>query len=66
MSSNHESRGVIKNIIEVIKANEDKKVKWSGQLNNKLIVFTYYLKLPLTWSHIIKLFYWAYLIYLMT
>ena len=45
---------------------ESKKVKWRCILKNKLIVFTYYLKLFFTLNHIIKLFYQIYLIYLMT
>ena len=42
-----------------------KKVKWRYEFKNKLIIFTYYLKLFLTLSHTIKLFYQIYLIYLM-
>ena len=40
-----------------------KKVKWIYKSKNKLIIFTYYLKLFLTLSHAIKLFYQTYLIY---
>ena len=36
-SSNHEGCGVAKEIIEVIGANEGKKVKWRRGLKNKLI-----------------------------
>ena len=34
----------------------DKKVKWRCKLKNKLIIFTYYLKLILTLNHTIKFF----------
>ena len=53
-------------IVKIIKVNGDKKIKWRSGLNNKLIVFTYYLKLSFILNHIIKLFYQTYLIYLMT
>ena len=57
----------VKEIVKIIRANKDKKVKWRFELKNKLIIFTYYLKLKiLTLSHTIKLFYQAYLIYLIT
>ena len=56
----------VKKIMKIIRANKDKKVKWRFELKNKLIIFTYYLKLKiLTLSHTIKLFYQAYLIYVM-
>ena len=58
--NNNEDCGVAKEIVKVIKINERCKFK------NKLIVFTYYLKLFLILSHIIKLFYQTYLIYLIT
>ena len=60
------SHRVAKEIVEVIKANGDKKVKYKCQLKNELIIFTYYLKLFLALSHTIKLFYQTYLIYLMS
>ena len=44
--------------------NEGKKVKWKFKFKNKLIIFSYYLKVFLTLSH--TLFYPTYLIYLMT
>ena len=44
--------------------NKDKNIKWGYRFKNKLIVFTYYLKLFFILSHIIKLFYQTYLIYL--
>ena len=51
--------------MKVNRANEDKKVKSRFKLKNKLIIFTYHLKLFLTLSHTIKLFYQKYLIYRM-
>ena len=42
--------------MKVIRANEDKNVKYIYRLKNKLIILTYYLKLFLTLSYIIKLF----------
>ena len=54
-----------KEIVELIKANENKKIKKKFGLKNELIVFIYYLKLFFTLSHTIKLFYQIYLIYLM-
>ena len=54
-----------KETVEIIKANDDKKVKWIYEFKHKLIIFTYYLKLFLILSHFIKLFYKTYLIYLM-
>ena len=38
MSSNNRGCGVIKEIIEVTKINEGKKIKWRCELKNKLIV----------------------------
>ena len=52
--------------MKVIRVNEGKKLKWIHELKNKLIIFTYYLKLILILIHIIKLFYQIYLIYLIT
>ena len=37
--------------------NDDKNVKWKYELKNKLIIFIYYLKIFLTLSYSIKLFY---------
>ena len=48
--------------MKVSRVNEGKMEKWKYRLKNKLI-FTYYLKLFLTLSHIIKLFYQTSLIY---
>ena len=64
--SNSEGYGIVKKIVEVIIINEGKNVKWRFRLNNKLIIFTYYLKWFLTLSQTIKLFYQIYLIYLIT
>ena len=52
--------------MKVIKINEDEKIKWRYGLKNKLIVFTYLLKLFFTLIYTIKLFYQTYLIYLIT
>ena len=60
------SHRVAKEIVDVIRANKDRKVKYKCQLKNKLIVLTYFLKLFLTLDHTIKLFYQTYLIYLMS
>ena len=46
--------------------NGGKKIKWRYKFKNKLIIFIYYLELFLTLSHVIKLFYQTYLIYLIT
>ena len=43
--------------MEVIIANDDKNVKWKYELKNKLIIFIHYLKIFLTLSNSIKLFY---------
>ena len=43
--------------MEVIIANDDKNIKWKYELKNKLIIFIYYLKIFLTLSYSIKLFY---------
>ena len=64
--SRKRDHGIEKEIMKVTKENEDKKVKWRCGFNNKLIIFTYYLKLFLTLSHTIKLFYQVYLTYIMT
>ena len=50
-SNNNESCGVVKEIVKVIKANEYKKIKWRYELKNKLIIFTYYLKLFFIGNH---------------
>ena len=64
--NNSRGHGVVKKIIEVLRIKRDKKVKWKYGLKNKLIGFTYYLKLFFALNHTIKLFYQIYLIYLMT
>ena len=43
MLSTNESYRVTKKTEEIIRTNRDKKVKWKYKVNNKLIVFTYYL-----------------------
>ena len=43
-SDNNKSREVVKDIVDVIKSNEDKNIKWICGLKNKWILFTYYLK----------------------
>ena len=40
--SNNRDCGVVKEIVEVIRANENKKIKWKYGLKNKIIAFTYY------------------------
>ena len=57
---------MVKVIVEVIRVNKDKNIKWRCRPKNKLIILTYYLKLFLTLSRTIKLFDQIYLIYLMT
>ena len=52
-----------KKIIEISMTNEGKKVKLRCEFKNKLIIFTYYLKLFFILSYTIKLFYQIYLIY---
>ena len=64
--SDNEGYGIVKKIIEVIKINGDKNIKWIYELKNKFILFIYYLKLFLNLSYIIKFFYQIYLIFLMT
>ena len=64
--SKNGGRRVAKEIAEVTRANESKKVNGKYWVKNKLIIFTYYLKLFLTLSYIIKLVYKTYLIYLIT
>ena len=44
---------IIKKIIEVIRVNENKNVKWKYEFKNKLSIFIYYLKL----FFIFKLYY---------
>ena len=66
MSNNIGGCRIVKEIMKVIKINEDKKIKWKYGFKNKLIVFTYYLKLFFSLNHTIKLFYHIYLIFLMT
>ena len=65
-SSNNGGGGIVNEIVELTKANRGKRVKWKCGLENKLIVFTYYLKLFFTLIHTIKLFYQTYLVYLLT
>ena len=60
--NDNEGCGVAKEIMKVIRINGDKNVKWKYELKNKLIVFTYYLKLFFILSHTIELFYQTYLI----
>ena len=43
--TNSKGHGIAKEIIEVIRTNEGKKVKWRCGPKNKLIVLTYYLKI---------------------
>ena len=64
--SNNKVDAVVREIIEVIRINEDKNIKWKYKLKDKLIILTYHLKLLFTLSYIIKSFYQTYLIYLMT
>ena len=64
--SNGRVDGVVREIIEVIRINEDKNIKWKYKLKDKLIILTYHLKLLFTLSYIIKSFYQTYLIYLIT
>ena len=64
--SNSRVDAVVREIIEVIRINEDKNIKWKYKLKDKLIILTYHLKLLFTLSYIIKSFYQTYLIYLMT
>ena len=45
MSNNNRGYEVTKQIVEVIKTNENKNIKWRYKINNKLIIFIYYLKL---------------------
>ena len=42
-SSNNGGHGIRIEIVKVIKANEDKNVKWICGFENKLIIFIYYL-----------------------
>ena len=64
--SNSRVDAVVREIIEIIRINEDKNIKWKYKLKDKLIILTYHLKLLFTLSYIIKSFYQTYLIYLMT
>ena len=54
--SNNGGHRVAKEILEVIRVNKGKKVKWRYEFKSKLILFTYYLELFLALSYIIKLF----------
>ena len=47
-SNNNKGCETTNEIMEAIRANENKKVKWRCELKNKLIIFTYYLKLFFT------------------
>ena len=51
-----------KEIVEINMTNEGKKIKLRCEFKNKLIIFTYYLKLFFILSYTIKLFYQIYLI----
>ena len=64
--SNSRVDAVVREIIEIIRINEDKNIKWKYKLKDKLIILTYHLKLLFTLSYIIKSFYQTYLIYLIT
>ena len=55
-----------KEIVEINMTNEGKKVKLRYEFKNKLIIFTYYLKLFFILSYTIKLFYQIYIIQLKT
>ena len=59
--SNNGGHRVAKEILEVIRVNKGKKVKWRYEFKSKLILFTYYLELFLALSYIIKLFYQTFL-----
>ena len=43
-SDNNKSREVVKDIVDVIKSNEDKNIKWICGLKNKWILFYLLLK----------------------
>ena len=47
MSNNNRGYEITKQIVEVIRTNENKNIKWRYEINNKLIIFIfiYYLKL---------------------
>ena len=49
---NNGGREIVKEIVMIIRTNENKKVK--VRYTNKLIIFIYYLNLFLTLSHTIK------------
>ena len=61
-SSNNKGSEIVKEVVNVIRINDGKNVKWKYALKNKLIIFTYYLKLFLILSHTIELLYQIYLI----
>ena len=54
MLNSNRGRLVTKETIEVIRTNEDNKVKYGYEFKNKLIIFIYYLKLFLTLSYFTK------------
>ena len=66
MSSNNKGHKVAKDIIETIRTNENKKIKWKYELKNKLIIFIFYYSYFFILNNIIKLFYKVYFIYLIT
>ena len=52
--NNNKGHEIVKEIKKIIMTNMDKKVN-QGEFKNKLIIFTYYLKLFLSLSNIIKI-----------
>ena len=66
MSNNNGDRAMVKEIVKISKTNKNKKIKLRYGFKNKLIGFTYYLKLFFILNFTIKLFYQTYLIYLIT
>ena len=56
MSNNNENCRVAKKIIKVTKINYCKKIKRRCKFKNKLIIFTYNLKLFFILIYVIKLF----------
>ena len=52
--NNNKGHEIVKEIRKIIMTNMDKKVN-QGEFKNKLIIFTYYLKLFLSLSNIIKI-----------
>ena len=56
MLSNSKDHEITEEVVKITMINGNKKVKWKSWFKNKLIIFTYYLKLFFTLSRIIKLF----------